>query len=111
MPTSWGYYTGIVWMPLKIPLPLVCAVMYTHGDYQSGNIHQVTVGSMYRNGGKESKMKIIGYTFLASNGAVSLLFSLYFLHETGAPLWGWAIAGGTACFVGGWTLVAQELDK
>ena len=56
-------------------------------------------------------MKIMGYTFLASNGAVALLFSLYFLHETGAPLWGWAIAGGTACFVGGWILAAQELDK
>ena len=56
-------------------------------------------------------MKIMGYMFLASNGAVALLFSLYFLHETGAPFWGWAIAGGTACFIGGWTLAAQELYK
>tara|TARA_R100001480_G_scaffold153906_1_gene157845 strand:+ start:179 stop:367 length:189 start_codon:yes stop_codon:yes gene_type:complete len=59
----------------------------------------------------ETDMKIMGYMFLVSNGAVALLFSLYFLHETGAPFWGWAIAGGTACFVGGWTLAAQELDN
>ena len=40
-------------------------------------------------------------------GAICGLFGFIQLHETGAPFWGYAIAGSVACFIGGWAEIAR----
>lgn len=56
-------------------------------------------------------MYIVGLMFMIISGAVCGLFGFIQLHETGAPFWGYAIAGSVACFVGGWVILAEQLSE
>ncbi len=56
-------------------------------------------------------MYIMGLMFMIVSGAVCGLFGFIQLHETGAPFWGYAIAGSVACFVGGWVILAEQLSE
>ena len=56
-------------------------------------------------------MYIMGLMFMIISGAVCGLFGFIQLHETGAPFWGYAIAGSVACFVGGWVILAEQLSE
>tara|TARA_R100001460_G_scaffold87498_1_gene128918 strand:- start:69 stop:248 length:180 start_codon:yes stop_codon:yes gene_type:complete len=50
---------------------------------------------------------ITGLMFMIFTGAICGLFGFIQLHETGAPFWGYAIAGSVACFIGGWAEIAR----
>ena len=56
-------------------------------------------------------MYIMGLMFMIISGAICGLFGFIQLHETGAPFWGYAIAGSVACFVGGWVILAEQLSE
>ena len=56
-------------------------------------------------------MYIMGLMFMIVSGAVCGLFGFIQLHLTGAPIWGYAIAGSVACFVGGWVILAEQLSE
>jgi len=53
-------------------------------------------------------MYLHGLLFMIVSGAVCGLFAVLQLHITGAPFWGYAIAGSVACFVGGWIEIARQ---
>ena len=55
-------------------------------------------------------LNIMGYVYMILSGAVAGLMAFLKLLETGAPILGIALFGCGACFVGGWLLLAKELD-
>lgn len=56
-------------------------------------------------------MYIMGLMFMIISGAICGLFGFIQLHLTGAPIWGYAIAGSVSCFVGGWIILAEQLSE
>lgn len=52
-------------------------------------------------------MYIMALMFMIASGAVCGMFGFIQLHETGAPIMGYVIAGSVACFVGGWIEIAR----
>ena len=52
-------------------------------------------------------MYMMALMFMIASGAVCGMFGFIQLHETGAPIMGYVIAGSVACFVGGWIEIAR----
>ena len=56
-------------------------------------------------------LNISGYIFMIVIGALCGMMAFINLLQTGAPIMGIILFGCGAMFVGGWTLIAVELEN
>jgi|TARA_R100001015_G_C4561599_1_gene121354 hypothetical protein len=56
-------------------------------------------------------IRIMGYFWMTFTSAMCGGFAFYNLLQTGAPLMGLVLFASGAMFVGGWILIAEELEN